>query len=114
MPSDKRSSMTAKATGIILSLFDVASSGHVSFGIPQYIQCTYHGLLPLSSFVYHFFLLTVKAVNSRVASAMASLWELSVFSMVTAEVLLLLFFICNAVKWVEHSQKQSVMPLTRQ
>ena len=53
-------------------------------------------------------------------SAMASLyickWELSVFSMMTgliAEMLLLLFFVCNAVKCAEHSQKQSIMATTK-
>ena len=41
-----------------------------------------------------------------VASTKASLQELSVFSIVTAEALLLLFFACNAVKHAEHRQKQ--------
>ena len=44
MPSDKRNSITAKATGLIFSLFDVASARQVPFGIPQYIQCILHGL----------------------------------------------------------------------
>ena len=39
MPSDKRNSITAKATGFIFSLFDVTSAREVPFGIPQYIQC---------------------------------------------------------------------------
>ena len=37
MPSDKRDSITAKATGLIFSLFDVASARQVPFGIPQYV-----------------------------------------------------------------------------
>ena len=45
MPSDKCNSITAKATGLIFSLFDVASARQVPFGIPQYIQCILHGLI---------------------------------------------------------------------
>ena len=44
MPSDKRNSITAKATGLIVSLFDIASAQQVPFGIPQYAQCILHGL----------------------------------------------------------------------
>ena len=44
MPSDKRNSITAKATGLIFSLFDVALAQQVPFGIPQYVQCILHGL----------------------------------------------------------------------
>ena len=44
MPSDKCTSITAKATGLIFSLFDIASAQEVPFGIPQYIQCILHGL----------------------------------------------------------------------
>ena len=46
MPSDKGSSIMAKATGLIFSLFDVISARHVHvlFGIPQYVQCILHGL----------------------------------------------------------------------
>ena len=44
MPSDKRNLITAKATDLIFSLFDVASAREVPFGIPQYIQCILHGL----------------------------------------------------------------------
>ena len=44
MPSDKRNSITAKATGLIFSMFDVASARQVPFGIPQYVQCYHHGL----------------------------------------------------------------------
>ena len=35
--------MMAKAVGLIFSLFDVASAGHVPFGTPQYIQCILQG-----------------------------------------------------------------------
>ena len=48
MPSDKRNSITAKATGLIFSLFDVALPQQVSFGIPQYVQCILHGLTSVS------------------------------------------------------------------
>ena len=44
MPSDKRNSIMAKATGLIFSLFDVTLAREVPFGIPQYIQCILHGL----------------------------------------------------------------------
>ena len=55
--------------------------------------------LPLSSFVFQFFSLTTHAVDSRQRDV-ASLWLLPVFSVVTGlivEILLVLFFICNAV-----------------
>ena len=44
MPSDKRNSITAKATALIFSLFDVASAREVPFGIPKYVQCILHRL----------------------------------------------------------------------
>ena len=44
MHSDKRNAIMAKATGLIVSLFDVASAREVPFGIPQYVQCILHGL----------------------------------------------------------------------
>jgi len=44
MPSDKRNSITAKAMGLIFSLFDVASSREVPFDTPQYVQCILQGL----------------------------------------------------------------------
>ena len=47
MPSDKHNSITAKATGLMFSLFDVASAQDVPFGIPQYVQCILHGLTTL-------------------------------------------------------------------
>ena len=34
MPSDKRNLITAEATGLIFSLFDVALAQEVPFGIP--------------------------------------------------------------------------------
>ena len=43
MPSDKRNSITAKATGLMFSLFDVALARQVPFGIPQYVQCILNG-----------------------------------------------------------------------
>ena len=60
IPSDKCNSITAKAIGLIFSLFNVALAREVPFGIPQYIQCILHGLLPMSSFV-------VKSVDLAVA-----------------------------------------------
>ena len=63
MISDKCNSITAKATGLILSLFDIASAKHMPFGILQYVQCILHGL----TFVSHSSLLTAKGVNLAVA-----------------------------------------------
>ena len=45
------------------SLFDVTSAQQVPFGIPQYVQCIFHGLLPVSPFVSHLPLLTAKSVD---------------------------------------------------
>ena len=42
--SGKCNSIMAKAMGLMFSLFNVASSRDMPFGIPQYIQCMYHGL----------------------------------------------------------------------
>jgi len=44
MPSDQHNSIMAMATGLIFSLFDVASAREVSFGIPQCVQCILQGL----------------------------------------------------------------------
>ena len=69
---------------------------HARFGIPQYIQCTHHGLT-----VSHFFF---KGVDLH--SAMAFLRLKCVFSVeagLIAEALLLLFFVCIAVKQAECS-----------
>jgi len=43
MPSDKRNSIMDIATGLISSLFNVASSQDVHFCQPQQIQCSHHG-----------------------------------------------------------------------
>ena len=66
MPSDKYNSITAKAMGLIFSLFDVTSAGHMPFGIPQYIQRIVYGL-SVPSFVSRSSLLTTKCVNLVVA-----------------------------------------------
>jgi len=44
MPPDQHNALMAKATGLIFSLFDVASAQQVPFGIPQYLQCILQGL----------------------------------------------------------------------
>jgi len=59
MPLDQRNSITAKATGLIFSLFEIASAREVPFGIPQYVQCILQGL----TIVLHSSSLTVKSVN---------------------------------------------------
>ena len=67
MPSDKRNLITAKAMGLIFSLFDVTSAREaVPYGILKYVKCILHGLL-VSSFVSHSSLLTVKSVDLAVA-----------------------------------------------
>ena len=43
MPSDKRNSITAKAMGLISSLFNVASSRDVPFRQPLQLQSSHHG-----------------------------------------------------------------------
>jgi len=65
MPSDQCNSTIAKVTHLIFSLFDIASTQEVPFGIPQYVQCILHGLtVPVPS---HSSLLTTKSVNLMVA-----------------------------------------------
>jgi len=44
MLSDKHNLITTKATGLIFSLFDVASAREVPFDTPQYVQCILQGL----------------------------------------------------------------------
>ena len=59
MPSDKRNSITAKATGLIFALLDVASSQDVPFlptaAAPMFASW-FNQSLPLFSFVLHSFL----------------------------------------------------------
>ena len=62
----KHNAIMAKATGLIFSLFDVASVGHVLFGIPQYVYNAFFMDLPVSSFVSHSSLLTAKGVDLTV------------------------------------------------
>ena len=45
MPSDKCNSITAKATDLIFSLFDITLALEVPFGILQYVQCILHVLI---------------------------------------------------------------------
>jgi len=44
MPSDSRNSTMAKSTGLIFSLFNVASAREVPFAIPLQMQCSLHRL----------------------------------------------------------------------
>jgi len=39
MPSDYHNSITAKATGLIFLLLDIASARQVPFGTLKYVQC---------------------------------------------------------------------------
>ena len=67
MPSDKHNLITAKATGLIFSLFDVALARQVPFDIPQYVQCILHGLTNVLLCVPHLSLLTAKSVDLAIA-----------------------------------------------
>ena len=77
MPSDKRNSIMAIATGLISSLFNVASSRDVPFCQPQQLQCSYHGFTknylcsPLCSFPFSFSM-KVTICGTHV---MASVWN---------------------------------------
>ena len=51
MPSVKHNSITAMATGLIFSLFNVASAREVPFGIPLYVQCILQGLTSVLLYV---------------------------------------------------------------
>ena len=82
-----RNLITAKAMGLIFSLFDITLSQDVPFYQPQYVQCMHHGL----SFV----LLSVPFVVAdsprcqfAVAQCMTGL---------ISETILTLSFVCNAV-----------------
>ena len=82
MPSDKRYSITAKATGLIFSLFDVTSARQV----PLAYHSTYNAFfmdLPVSFFVSHSSLLTGKGVDlARARDGFPSKRKLSVFFIV--------------------------------
>ena len=103
MSSSKHISIMAKDMGLIFSLFNVALSRDVPFGIPQYIQCMHHVLTFVLLYVPFLFADSPRC-RFVVALCMASLQyvckHLSVFSVVTgliAEAILTLFFICNAM-----------------
>ena len=86
----------AKATGLIFSLFNVASAQQVPFGIPQYVQCILHGLTSVLLCV-HSSLLTGKGVGlAQAHDGFPSKWKLSVLFIVAiliAEVLFKQFLI---------------------
>jgi len=44
MPSDRHNLIIAKATGLIFSLFNIASAREAPFGILQYVQCILQGI----------------------------------------------------------------------
>ena len=44
MPSEQYNSIMAKATGLMFSLFDVASAREVPFDMPQCVQYIFQGL----------------------------------------------------------------------
>ena len=98
MSSDKHNLIMGKAAGLIFSLFNIAYMCLLAY-------CnTYNAFfmdLPVSSFVSHSSLLTVKSVDLAVARDGFPLkWKSSVFSIVAtliAEVLFKQFLIRNAV-----------------
>ena len=57
MPSDKRNSKTANATGLIFSQFDLTWVRHVPFGVPQEVECMHHGVTFVSLY-FPFFVLS--------------------------------------------------------
>ena len=79
MPSDKCNSITAKATGLILSLFNVASAEYLPFGIPHEVHAMH------SSWTYqcpptymsHSSLLTAKRVDLASVIGFSNIWLLS-------------------------------------
>ena len=90
MPSGKCKSIKAKATGLIFSLFDVASAHQVPFDI------TYHSWyniffmdLPVSSFVCHSSLLAAKSVDLTVTCD--GFWKSSVVFIVAGLIAKMLF-----------------------
>ena len=100
MPSDKHNSITARAVGLIFSLFTSLQ--------PDRCLLAYHSTyntffmdLPVSSFVSHSSLLTAKSVDLAVAcDGFPSKQKLSVFVIVAiliAEVLFKQFLICTTV-----------------
>ena len=106
MHSGKRSSITAKAIGVIFSLFDVVPSRDVPFVIPQYVKCMHHGLTSVLLCVPFLFADSPRCpfvVVRCVASLQYVCKQSFVFSMVTgliAEAILTLFFVtlCNGLK----------------
>ena len=63
LPDAKLNLIMAKATGLIFSLFDVASAQEVPFGIPQYVLCILHGLTSVLLCVPFIFADSQKSVN---------------------------------------------------
>jgi len=60
MPSDEHNLTTAKATGLIFLVLNIASACNRCL-LAYCVQCTHHGLI----FVYHHFPLIVSGVDSR-------------------------------------------------
>ena len=85
-------------TGLIFSLFDIASVQQVLFGILQYIQCRHHGLT-FFLFMSYFFLLTAQGVDSQLHDGFPMFANGCIFHEIglIAEEFLLLFFVFNAV-----------------
>ena len=69
----------AKPTGLIFSLFDVASVGHIPFGIPHYVQCILCGLSSILLCIPFIFADSERGVNLEVAHVMAS-FVMEIFS----------------------------------
>ena len=102
MHSYKHNLTMDEATGLIFSLFDVASSLDMPFLQPQYVQCTYHGLTLVLLCVPVLFADNAKCQFAivRYGFPLAVSCFSSAFSVVTgfiAEKFLVLFFICNSV-----------------
>ena len=91
MPSDKCDSIMAKATGLISSLFNVASSQNVPFYRPQQqLQCLHHGSTkvnlcsPLSlhyrvgddlQYAHYGFSASLRYISAELAGALLTLFK---------------------------------------
>ena len=101
MPSDKRNSITAKARGLIFSLFNIVSVQEVPFDIPQYVQCVLHGLTSVLHCVPFIFAESKRCRFGRAHDGFPLKRKLSVFFIVAimiVEVLFEQFLIRNAVR----------------
>jgi len=105
MPSEKRNSILAKATGLISSLFNIALSQGMSFCQLQQLQCLHHG------FAKGYVLLCAPFLSPLLYGwrfAVCALW-LQCETWMSAGALLALFFAWNVTQSVWTSWKWSIV-----